>query len=420
METVFALVDCNNFYVSCERVFQPRLQNRPVIVLSNNDGCVVARSNEAKALGIGMGVPIFQVESILVQHQVEVYSSKYTLYGNMSRRVMEVLADFTPRMEIYSIDEAFLDLSELAAANRTEYGQNLRKTVKQWTGIPVSVGMARTKTLAKIANHIAKKSPRAAGVLDLTDSPWLEEALRQTDVKDVWGVGPAFAEFLKQAGIVTALQLRDAEETRIQKRMGVTGRRTMQELRGICCYSLERQPPLQKATAVTRSFGRPVTTLEHMQEAIACFAGRVGEKLRRQKAAAGILTVFLITNLFRTDEPRYFNSKVISLPTASSDSGELISYAVKGAAAIFRQGLRYKKAGVIAGQIVPQEQVQGNLFDEADRQRSKRLMETLDRINAKSSAPVWYAAEGIQRQWQTRFQKRSKRFTTSWDELKEV
>ncbi len=274
MSPVFGLVDCNNFYVSCERVFNPALEGRPVIVLSNNDGCAVARSNEAKALGIKMGAPAFQLRDLIGKHQIQVFSSNYALYGDMSRRVMRSLSEFTPEIEIYSIDEAFLDLSGFRHCDLTDYGHRIRSTVKQWTGIPVSIGIAETKTLAKIANRIAKKSQRAKSVLDLTHSPFQDRALEITDVADVWGIGRRYAHFLKQNGIHTALQLRDADDTFIKHKMGVTGTRLLQELRGVSCYALEQSPPRKKGITVSRSFKHAIQSLDELKEAIATYAGR--------------------------------------------------------------------------------------------------------------------------------------------------
>ncbi len=395
MNKIFALVDCNNFYASCERVFAPVLENQPIVVLSNNDDCVVARSAEAKRLGIPMGVPVFQVQNLIQAHQVHVYSSNYTLYGDMSRRVMETLGQFTDEMEIYSIDEAFLDLTGFRHGDRTGYGRTIRNTVKKWTGIPVSVGIARTKTLAKLANHIAKKSVKAAGVLDLTDSAYLPLALEKTEIQDIWGVGSGFARHLQKAGIQTALQLRDADESWVRKHLGVVGLRSVYELRGICCHSLEPLPPDKKNIVVSKSFGRKIETIEELNEAVATYASRAAEKLRSQNSAAGVLTVFVLTDLFRKDQPRYFNSKTIELPTATNDTGELIAYALECTEKIYRENCRFKKAGILLGSLLSADHVQANLFDTIDRQRSRRLMQTLDAINACTSTPLRYAAEGV-------------------------
>ncbi|MBN1764600.1 MAG: Y-family DNA polymerase [Sedimentisphaerales bacterium] len=418
---IFALVDCNNFYVSCERVFDRRLEGRPVVVLSNNDGCVVARSNEVKALGVKMGVPVFQIRDLIEKHKIEVYSSNYTLYGDMSRRVMDTLAQFAPDMEIYSIDEAFLELASVACDSPDTLARRLQATVKQWTGIPVSVGMARTKTLAKLANHIAKKSARTRGVLNLTDSPWLEEALTRTSVGDLWGVGSATARKINKKGIETARHLRDTDDGWIRKSLGVVGLRTVYELRGICCYGLESSPPAQKGLAVTRSFGKPVESLPDMREAVALYASRAGAKLRRNRQAAATMTVFVMTNLFQKTGPRHFDSRTIEFPVPTSDTAEMIDYALRITEEIFRPGCRYKKAGVLLEGLVPEDNVQGHLFDPIDRPRSRRLMKTLDSINGRSPLErIRYAATGVNRSWQTQFRHRSPQYTTAWHELLQV
>ena len=420
MKNIFALVDCNNFYVSCERVFEPRLENRSVVVLSNNDGCVISRSDEAKQLDIGMGVAFFKVKDFAEKHGVEALSSNYTLYADMTRRVMETLCNFTPEIEVYSIDEAFLNLSGLGD-NLTDYGRRIRETVKQWTGMPVSIGIAETKTLAKIANRIAKRSFKAAGVLELTEHAHIDEALTQTNVENIWGVGIKTCIRLKRAGINTALALRGVDVEWMRQRFGVTGVRTVYELRGISCYELEEQPPTKKGITVSRMFGRKVETIEELKEAIASYASRAGVKLREAGLAAGAMTVFVMTSRFVDTRRRYFNSRAVKFPTATSYTPELISWAVKGVERLYRKGFLFNKAGVILGELVPEGKVQGNLFDGADRQKSRRLMQAVDAVNARLlHKPLRWAAEGISQPWRTKFTKRSKRYTTRWDELVEV
>jgi len=416
--SIFALVDCNNFYASCERVFDPRLEGKPVVVLSNNDGIVVARSNEAKALGIGMGVPEFQIRHLIRRHDVQVFSSNYTLYGDMSRRVMEALSQFAPDIEIYSIDEAFLSLAGFTTRNLTEYGRMIRTTVKRWTGIPVSVGIAGTKTLAKVAARVAKRTQDAAGVFDLTVCQDRGALLAGIPVEDVWGVGPAFARFLTRHGITTALALRDADEQWIGQHMGVVGRRLVLELRGVSCLALDDCPPPKQGITVSRSFGRPVTSLPEMQEAVAAYTARAAEKLRGERLAVNVLTVFLTTNTFKTDEPQYSNTVTIKLPVATDSTPDLLHYALPGVERIFREGYRYKKAGVMLTALVPASQVQGHLFDQQDRERSGRLMRALDRLNDRMGAgTLRYAAEGFIKRWRARFERRSPAYTTNWREL---
>ena len=414
---VTALVDCNNFYASCERVFNPKLERKPMVVLSNNDGIVVAASDEAKALGLVLGVPIFKAKDLVVSEQVNVFSSNYTLYGDMSQRVMETLARFTPQLEIYSIDEAFLHLSGFGRYDLTAYGREIRKTVKRWTGIPVSVGIAETKTLAKIANRFAKRSPKTQGVLNLTGSPYREKALALTGVENIWGVGSRYAKFLRKHGIETALDLSCADEVWVRKHMSVVGLRTVRELRGIPSISIEMSPPPRKQICVSRSFGKPVETIADMEQAIAVYTSRAAEKLRRERSAAGSILVFMMTNRFK-EEPQCTRSTLIGLPVHTDCTQELIHYATCGMKSIFRTGFRFKKAGVVFGEIRPAAQVQTDLFDVRDRNGSKRIMEALDRINARMGAgTVKYAVEGLSRHWKTKFGKRSPRYTTRWEEL---
>ncbi len=413
MNPVFALADCNNFYVSCERVFNPRLQGKPVIVMSNNDGCVVARSPEAKALNIGMGVPVFEIKDLLRRHGVETFSSNYTLYADMSGRVMEVLSGFTPEMEVYSIDEAFLDLAGFSHV--TDYAREIQETVHQWTGIPVTVGLGSTKTLAKLANYLAKRSAKAKGVLDLVDSPFLETALARTPVEKVWTVGIRTAIKLKKRGIRTALQLRDANIHWINEMFGVVGVRTVRELQGVCCYELESNPPLKRSLVVSRMFGRPVTSKEELNQAIACYASRAGEKLRENDLAAHVVTVFVTTSRFIKD--RYFNVCSKSFEVATCDTVELIRTAQTCIERLYRQGSEFKKCGIALSGLVPVKTMQLGLFDEAQRRCSNRLMRTVDAINKKPCGPIHWAAEGIERPWHVQFKRRSPRYTTCWDEL---
>jgi DNA polymerase V len=438
---IFALVDCNNFYVSCERVFNPKLENRPVVVLSNNDGCVVARSNEVKALGIGMGVPAFEIADLLKKHNIEVYSSNYTLYDDMSSRVMQTLSTLTPDIEIYSIDEAFLNLAGFSCS-LTDYGRKIQRTVKQWTGIPVTVGIASTKTLAKIANHIAKRSPKAphqlmqepcskssgrtgfspkynwCGVLDLVNSPYLDTALGGVPVEKVWGVGIKTTIKLKRAGITTALDLRDANISWIRSQFGVNGVRTVYELQGSCCYKLEDNPPAKKSICVSRMFGRPVETIDELKEAIASYASRAGEKLRQQHLAAAAETIFVTTSRFI--ENRYYNWHTVEFAVATNDTRELINAASACIERLFRKGHQFKKCGIILTGLVSDDKVQQSLLDNIDRAKSARLMQAVDAVNARVSAPLRWAAEGLKQNWQVKFKRRSKHYTTRWDELPEV
>lgn len=418
MQKVIALVDCNNFYVSCERVFNPALEGRPVVVLSNNDGCVVARSAEAKAIGIPAGIPAFKIEKEITAGKVHAFSSNYALYGDLSRRVMETLAHFTPDIEVYSIDEAFLDLTGVVhRRDRAAYGRLIRRTVKRWTGIPVSIGMAETKALAKIATRAAKKNPDSDGVIDLTGSSFQETVLAGTPIEKVWGVGRRYAKFLRRHGIESALDLRNMEDSWVKKHLSVVGLRLVWELRGIPAIGMEPDPPSKQQICVSRSFGRYVRSIAEMKEAVASYVTRAGEKLRRQKSSAGAVMVFMMTNRFR-DEPQYANSTVLSLPAPSDVTDELIRYALKGVEHIYRDGHRFNKAGVVLTSLVPSDQVQTSLFETTDHESNRRLMEALDSINTRLGAgTLHYAASGLNPSWRTRFQRRSPRYTTRWNEL---
>lgn len=414
MKQIFALVDCNNFYVSCERVFNPALEDKPVVVLSNNDGCIVSRSNEVKALGLPMGKAAFEVRDIFEKHHIEAFSSNYTLYADMSRRVIQTLFEFTPDIEIYSIDEAFLDLTGKPVP-LTEYGRHIQQTVRQWTGIPVSVGIAATKTLTKIANKLAKKSPKADGVLNLVDSPYLQKALQRIAVVDVWGVGFRTARKLNKAGIFTALDLSRADISWIRQKFGVEGVRTVYELRGIRCYPLQQNPPAKKSLVVSRMFGKNVESIEELTEAVAVYAARAGEKLREGRQAAGVLTVFITTSRFI--QKRYFNTAAVEFPVQTNDTAEIIQAALSVLKTIYRKGYVYKKAGVLLHNLVDENKVQGNLFDKADREKSKRLMRAVDAINFRTNGSLQWAAEGIRRPWRAALNRKSPRFTTCWNEL---
>src|SRR5215471_15608993 len=414
---LFALIDCNNFYVSCERLFQPMLHGKPVVVLSNNDGCVIARSDEAKALGIPMGLPAFKLTEFLKEHSIEVYSSNYSLYGDLSARVMTTLTQWTPEVEVYSIDEAFLKFSPLPPDALTAYGQSIRATIQQWTGIPVSIGIASTKTLAKLANRLAKRSTEAKGVVILTSPSEVEATLAQTPIQDIWGIGPGYTRRLHAHEIKTALQLRHVNDRWVRQELGIVGLRLVWELRGISCLPLELCPPPKQSLMVSRSFGRPITTLVEMREAVAMYMTRAAEKLRLHHVAAGVLTVFLMTNRF-TDEPQYSNSVTIPLPVATQDTAELIRYALRASEQIYREGYRYQKAGVVLTALVPAHQIQAHLFDQHDWERSKKLMVAIDTINtAWGSGTIRYAAVGLRPAWIMRCVRRSPRYTTRWQEL---
>lgn len=419
MSGLFALVDCNNFYVSCERVFNPGLEGRPTIVLSNNDGCVVSRSPEAKALGIKMGIPAFQVQDLIAKHNIQVYSSNYALYGDMSRRVMNSLNHFVPEVEIYSVDEAFLNLSGFSSLEPDlllKYVQFMRTKVGQWTGIPVSVGIGTTKTLAKVASYIAKRSPQ--GITELISDKAQEEAIAQIAVEDVWGIGRKLATRLRTYGIQTALQLSDADEAIIKQISGIVGVRVMLELRGISCLPLAIMPIARHGITVSRSFGYPVESLAELKEAAATYIARAGRKLRRERLAANLLSISLTTNRFNQQTEQYSNTMTIGLPVATNYTPELIQYANRALEDIYRPGYRYKKVGILMSELVPSEQIQANFFDRRDRERARKLMQTIDEINLKMGKDaIKFAAEGMEQLWKLRSQYRSPKYTTCWDDL---
>jgi len=416
MTTLFALADCNAFYAACEEVFNPQLQDQPVVVLSNNDGCVVARSEAAKAVGIKMGEPLFQVKDLIARHQVQVYSSNYSLYGDMSARVMASLAEVTPNLEVYSIDECFLDFSGFSHINLTDYCHHVRAKVKQYTGIPISLGIGSTKTLSKVANYVAKRVSVYEGVFDLT-AVEAEPVLAQIAVEDVWGVGRQYARALRSQNIETALQLRDAPESLIKQRFGVTLLRTVLELQGLSCLPLELCPASRKGVTVSRSFGQTVQSLAELKQAVCTFTSHAAEKLRKEMLAATVLSVFVMISRFK-DTPQYNNSYVITLPTATNDTAELSYFALRGLESIYRTGYQFKKAGVMLLDLIPIAVVQPDLFDTRRREKYQKLMEVIDQINSQMGAgTVQVAAAGLKKTWAMKAAHCSPKYTTCWSDL---
>lgn len=421
MSSSFALVDCNNFYASCERVFDPSLRRVPIIVLSNNDGCVIARSEESKAFGIPMGAPFHEVQGIVLRHGIRVFSSNFPLYGDMSRRVMETLANFTPHMEIYSIDEAFLDLSGMVGRDLADYARCIRETVWKWTGIPVSIGIAPTKTLAKIANRIAKKDARQGGVFDMRDPALQDEILPLVSIEDVWGIAGRWGRRLREAGIDTAGRLRDADLPSLRRRFGVVLARICQELRGVSCLPLERVETPRKQILVSRAFGTRITEYQDMAEAVASHAARAAEKLRSQGSTAGAVMTFIRTSPFSSRDAWYQNTALVSLPSASQDTAILIGSALTGLKRIFRKGYRYQKAGVLLLDLAPCGPTQGDLFahsDPAREERARRLMQTIDTLNRRMGrGTVFHAAQGVSGRWRMKGGSLSPAYTTRWSDL---
>lgn len=417
MDKIFALVDCNSFYASCEKVFNPKLESKPVVVLSNNDGCIIARSQEAKDIGINMGEPAFKIKELIEKNKVNVFSANFSLYGDMSQRVMNALCKFSSDIEIYSIDEAFLDLTFLKGKDLNDYGHKIRNTVMQWTGIPVSVGIANTKTLAKIANNLAKKSEKSNGVLDLTPPQYLEKALAATPVGDVWGIGRQYEKFLRGNGIMTALDLIKSRDSWIKKHLKIPGLRTVEELRGKSCISLDLTIADKQTICTSRSFGIPVSDYKDLEEAVSTFTSRCAEKLRKQKSCACIITVFVMTNRFSKDA-KYVNGKTLQLPVATDITSELTQYALTALKMIFRKGYKYKKAGVIISEITTASNIQQSLWDNMNRAKHKELSEMLDKINSTMGHDVVkYAIQGTKKRWKLRQEKLSPCYTSRWNDI---
>lgn len=410
---MIALVDCNNFYASCERLFQPHLQNSPIVVLSNNDGCVIARSDEAKALGIEMGAPSFLIESLLQQHHVSVFSSNYTLYGDLSDRVMSTLSCFTNQMEMYSIDEAFLNLTDFRYNNLTEYGLAIKNTVMQNIGIPVSIGIAPSKTLAKIANRFIKKRNKQLGVHCLDTMEKIQFVLQHTEVKDIWGIGQEYAKLLTRNGFTTAWDVSRAPEEWIRKNMSVVGQRMYNELKGISCIAFEDMPPKKKMICVARGFGKLLSEKKDVMEALANYTAMVAVKLRSEQLAANTIQIFVQTNAHRSGDKQYFRSLTIRLPVATNSTNELISHAQKGLETIYRPGYNYSKTGCTAMELVPAEAIQYNIFDIENRARNSKLMKVVDKVNKSfGKDAVRFALQGFGAQWKLRQLKLSPCYTT--------
>ena len=420
MSQTFALVDCNNFYVSCERVFDAKLAGRPVIVLSNNDGCVVARSQEAKALGVRMGVPLYQIKHLVEANDIKVYSSNYALYSDMSQRVMGILQSFTPDVENYSIDEAFMLLGGRRYSSPRlldGLGREIRERVRHDTGVPVTIGIAETKTLAKLANHLAKNSKKAGGVLDLTDSPYKEVALDRTPVEEVWGIGPAYLKLLKQKGVLSALHLRDVDVRWARQAMTVVGARVVLELRGVSCLPLESCPPSKKSLTCSRTFGKSTASLSDLREAVAYYATRVAEKLHRGRLVAGVVTVFVQTDRF-SGEPQYFNAGTHTLAHPTDSTQEIMRCAMNALERIFREGFNYRKAGVMLNSLSSADQLTLRMPGEERGERFRQVMLAVDQINRKwGRDTIRFAAANPAGDWRTKIERRSPRYTTRLEEV---
>ena len=414
-KSIFALVDCNNFFVSCERVFAPNLENKPVVVLSNNDGCAIARSDEAKALNIAMGEPFYKFEYLYQQRKLEVLSSNYKLYSNMSCRIMESLKLLCPFVEVYSVDEAFLGLQTLNIDDYMAFGHNIKQKLNQWVGVPVSVGIASSKTLAKIANHLAKKSK---GVLNLLNNPKLDSILENFQVEDIWGIGRKLAPRLRLLGIGNARELRDSDPLFMRKKFSVVVERIIHELNEISCLELTTLHEDKKSITSSRSFGRPITAIEELEEALSNYISTACIKLRKQDSRTNEICVFLSTNTFRNKQPQYRNSLLYPLPRPSNNTAEIIHYAKRALHQMFKPGYQYHKLGIILTnfQLTKAEQIE--LFNKTDYSHSDKLMKVLDSINNNmGNNTVFQASQGSKRTWQMISEKKSPEFTTNWNEL---
>ena len=416
---MFALVDCNNFYASCERVFRPDLIGKPICVLSNNDGCVIARSSEAKDLGIPMGAPAFEWSKVMAQNNVSVFSANFALYGDMSHRVMNTLADFSPNIEIYSIDESFIDLRGFELFDLHEHGQKMRESVQRCTGIPISVGIAPTKALAKLANRIAKKFAQLEGVYVIDSDSKRKKALKWLQIGDVWGIGRQHSKRLISMGVDTALKFTEMCDQTVRSLMGVVGLRLKHDLEGKPTLELE-DVANKKSIAVTRSFDRNYTEFSEMKERVVSFAVSASEKLRKQKSECASLMVFIHTNPFRSDLPQYNRNVVIKLPFATGSAIEIAKYAVIGLKKIFREGYSFKKAGVILNDFTPAQEHQITLFEDQN-ERHRKLMSTIDQLNLNfGQQKIKLASQDLTRIWKMKQEQLSPRYTTRISDLVKV
>ena len=413
-----ALVDCNSFYVSCERLFNPRIRKKPVVVLSNNDGCIISRSNEAKALGIKMGEPYFKAKYIIVKNKVEVFSSNYSLYGDLSRRVMRTLKRFNSEIEVYSIDEAFIDLSNFPDQDVEKIGKEIRETVLQWTGIPTSIGIAKTKTLSKIANHIAKK--KISGVTSLIGIENIDPILEKININDVWGVGRQLTKFYQKNGIYNAKQLKNKSNTWIKKSSNVLGSRTAMELRGIPCINLETTQAKRKSCVVSRSFGKRIEKFQELKEAVANYCLNASEKIRSESLVAKAITVFVRTSPFQRNFGYYSNAKTIDFPIATNNSIEIVKTAVSILQAIFKNGYQYQKAGVMLTGL-RNDDGRKNLFSSEKDEKINSLMRSIDNTNYRyGRSTLSLASAGVQKKWNMRRQYSSKIDTADFYSLPKI
>jgi DNA polymerase V len=418
---MYALVDCNNFYVSCERVFQPQLNGKPVVVLSNNDGCIISRSNEAKALGIPMGAPEFQVRYLIKQHDIHVFSSNYALYGDLSHRVMKILENYTPNVEVYSIDEAFLNFSGMTIPDLNVYGSEIQRRILKWLSIPVGIGFAPTKALSKVANKIAKKFPeRTNGIYVIDTEEKRIKALKWTKIEDVWGIGFRLTKKMQAKNINTAYDFTlPHNEAFICREMGVVGMRLKYELEGKSVLEME-EPKAKKNIAVTRSFEKDISDFNELKERVVTFASVCSEKLRKQNSCCNAVILYLRKDKFKANGERYSFYRMQTLPFSSNTSFSISQIAISMLKDLYQEGTAYKKAGIIVSEIVPSSQRQFKLFDE-ENPKYQKLMEVMDAVQAKTGErKIRLASQDLKRTWKMKQNHLSNRYTTNFNELLEV
>ena len=416
---MFALVDCNNFYASCERVFNPSLQHKPIVILSNNDGCIISRSDEAKELGIPMGAPVFKYRKLLNIHNVQILSSNYSLYGDMSSRVMSILKQFTPDIQVYSIDESFLKLDGFENYDLTNYGVIIKDRILKWTGIPTCVGIAPTKALSKVANKIARKYPvETNGVYVIDSEIKITNALKWTKIKDIWGIGSKLSNRLSMKGCKNAYDFTQLPESWVKSNMSVVESRLQRDLLGIPTLNLEVQKS-KKSIATTRTFEKPLFDIESIKERISTFSFVSGEKLRRQKSHCHMIIILLRSNSFREDLKQHYATKVISLPYPTNSSLVLSNYAIKAIESVFKKGIAYKKAGIILTGLVPSNNYQLNIFD-WENSNHQPLMNAIDKINYKFSNKIKLANQDLKKTWKMKQDYLSPNYTTNLQDIIKV
>ena len=418
---VIALVDCNSFYVSCETIFKPHLKNKPVVVLSNNDGCVIARSSLAKKVGIKMGVPFFEVKKIVKQHNVKVFSSNYTLYANISSRVMGVLNNYCDELEVYSVDEAFLIFNKHSERSFFERARQIKKTVKEWIGIPVSIGIAENKTLSKIANHLAKKDELGTQIVELLDRRQIEIALKVLEVGDIWGIGNRISKFLQSNSIQTAYDLYSSDPRWIRQHLGVVGERTYRELHGEMCFPIVESPEAKKQCRVSRSFESYIENFKELEQRVVSYATRASEKIRSDQLQAKKITVFIRSNKFNQKNQPYYGDKTYSFISPTNDLFEIVKMAVKALGYIYKSGIKYKKAGVLLSDLSSEGTYNQDLFfqrSEKDILKKIKVNRVFDRLNSRyGSGTICVAKENYEKFYLTRRKNLSPAYTSSFYEL---